>query len=43
MLADSKGEVAPDCERASFGLSMEEFFETAPQSFFEGLAPIPVG
>jgi hypothetical protein len=41
--ADSKDEVAPDCERASFGLSTEEFFETVPQSYFEGLAPIPVG
>jgi hypothetical protein len=43
VLADSKDEVAPDCERALFGLSTEEFFETVPQSFFEGLAPIPVG
>src|SRR3712207_5086476 len=37
--ADGKDEVAPDCERASFGLSTEEFFVTVPQSFFEGLAP----
>jgi Ca2+-binding RTX toxin-like protein len=43
VLADSKDEVTPDCERVLFGLSTEEFFETVPQSFFEGLAPIPVG
>ena len=43
MLADSKDGVARDCERASFGLSTEAFFEAVPQSFFEGLGPIPVG
>jgi Ca2+-binding RTX toxin-like protein len=42
VLADRKDVVAPDCERVFIGLaSSEEFFESIPQSFFEGLAPFP--
>jgi len=37
---DRKDVVAPDCERVFVGLaSGEEFFESIPQSFFEGLNP----
>ena len=43
VLADREDFVAPDCERVSFGLSDEEFFDTVPQSFWEGLAPFPEG
>jgi Ca2+-binding RTX toxin-like protein len=44
VLADTKDEVAPDCERVFIGLaSAEEFEESIPQSFFEGLAPFPEG
>jgi Ca2+-binding RTX toxin-like protein len=40
VLADRKDLVAPDCERVFVGLdSGEEFFESIPQSFFEGLHP----
>jgi hypothetical protein len=39
VLADRKDLVAPDCERVSIGLSLEEFVETIPPSFFEGLPP----
>jgi Ca2+-binding RTX toxin-like protein len=38
VLADRKDLVAPDCERVFIGLaSGEEFFESIPPSFFEGL------
>ncbi len=43
VLADRKDLIAPDCERVSFGLSDQEFFDTVPQSFWEGLAPFPEG
>ena len=44
VLADSKDVVAPDCERVFVGLdSVEEFEESIPQSFWEGLAPFPEG
>ena len=43
VLADREDTVAPDCERVLFGLTDEEFFETIPASFFEGLAPPPFG
>jgi Ca2+-binding RTX toxin-like protein len=40
VLADRKDVVAPDCERVVIGLaSFEEFFNSIPQSFFEGLQP----
>ena len=41
VLADRKDVVADDCERVLFGLTDSEFYETIPQSFFEGLAPPP--
>jgi Ca2+-binding RTX toxin-like protein len=38
--ADREDLVAPDCERVFFGFaSEEEFFESIPESFFEGLHP----
>jgi hypothetical protein len=40
VLADRKDVVAGDCERAYVGLTDEEFAETIPPSFFEGL-PLP--
>ena len=43
VLVDSKDVVASDCEQVSLNLSDQEFFETVPQSFFEGLAPFPPG
>ena len=43
VLVDSKDVVASDCEQVSRNLSDQEFFETVPQSFFEGLAPFPPG
>ena len=43
VLADSKDVVASDCEQVSLNLSDQEFFETVPQSFFEGLPPPPFG
>jgi len=43
VLADSKDAVASDCEQVSMNLSDQEFFETVPQSFFEGLPPPPFG
>ena len=44
VLADRKDEVAPDCERLFVGLASEdEFRESIPQSFFEGLPPFPEG
>src|ERR687897_383617 len=43
VLVDSKDVVASDCEQVSMNLSDQEFFETVPQSFFEGLAPFPPG
>jgi Ca2+-binding RTX toxin-like protein len=40
VLADRKDVVAPDCERVVIGLaSFEQFFNSIPQSFFEGLHP----
>jgi Ca2+-binding RTX toxin-like protein len=40
VLADRKDVVARDCERVVIGLaSQEEFFNSIPQSFFEGLHP----
>ena len=41
VLVDSKDVVASDCEQVSMNLSDQEFFETVPQSFFEGLPPPP--
>jgi Ca2+-binding RTX toxin-like protein len=43
VLVDSKDVVASDCERVSMNLSDQEFLETVPQSFFEGLPPPPFG
>jgi Ca2+-binding RTX toxin-like protein len=43
VLVDSKDVVASDCEQVSLNLSDQKFFETVPQSFFEGLAPPPPG
>ncbi len=51
VLADRKDEIAPDCERVQIVRgSLEEvmqqeeaFFESIPESFFEGLAPYPEG
>ena len=43
VLVDSKDVVASDCEQVSRNLSDQEFFETVPQSFFEGLEPPPPG
>jgi Ca2+-binding RTX toxin-like protein len=43
VLADRKDVVAGDCERVYFGLTDEEFAETIPPSFFEGLPPPPEG
>jgi Ca2+-binding RTX toxin-like protein len=40
VIADRKDVVAPDCERVVIGVaSFEEFFDSIPQSFFEGLHP----
>jgi len=40
VLADSKDVIAPDCEKVFIGLgSQEAFFESIPESFFEGLNP----
>jgi Ca2+-binding RTX toxin-like protein len=40
VLVDRKDVVAPDCERVVIGLaSFDEFFNSIPQSFFEGLQP----
>ena len=40
VLADREDVLAPDCERVFFGLGSEdEFLESIPQSFFEGLHP----
>jgi RTX calcium-binding nonapeptide repeat (4 copies) len=42
--ADPKDEVAPECERVVIirnAAQDEEFFESIPQSFLEGLAPFP--
>ena len=40
VIADRKDLVAPDCERVVIGLaSAEEFYDSLPQSFFEGLNP----
>jgi Ca2+-binding RTX toxin-like protein len=40
LIADRKDVVAPDCERVFIGVaSFEEFFNSIPQSFFEGLPP----
>jgi hypothetical protein len=38
VLADRKDMVAPDCEKVSFG-DAEKFYESIPESFFEGLHP----
>jgi hypothetical protein len=38
VLADRKDVVAPDCEKVSFG-DAEKFYESIPESFFEGLHP----
>ncbi len=44
VLADRKDVVAPDCERVFVGVAAEEEFrESIPQSFFEGLPPFPDG
>ncbi len=43
VLVDSKDVVASDCEQVSMNLSDQEFIETVPQSFFEGLPPPPFG
>jgi Ca2+-binding RTX toxin-like protein len=41
VLADREDLLAPDCERVVFGLaSAEGFFESIPESFFEGLHPL---
>ena len=38
VIADRTDVIAPDCERVFFGLaSEEEFFESIPESFWEGL------
>jgi Ca2+-binding RTX toxin-like protein len=38
VIADRKDVVAPDCERVFLGLaSFDEFFESIPERFFEGL------
>ena len=40
VLADREDLVAPDCERVLFGFaSADRFFESIPESFFEGLHP----
>jgi Ca2+-binding RTX toxin-like protein len=40
VLADSKDVVSPDCEKVFIGLgSQDAFFESIPESFFEGLNP----
>ena len=40
VLADSKDVVAPDCEKVSIGpAGADEFFNSIPQSFIEGLPP----
>ena len=39
--ADRKDLVAPDCEKAFIGFrSLDAFFESIPESFFEGLHPL---
>jgi Ca2+-binding RTX toxin-like protein len=43
VLVDSKDVVASDCEQVSMNLSDQEFLDTVPQSFFEGLPPPPFG
>ena len=44
VLEDRKDEVAPDCESVFVGLAAEnEFRESIPLSFFEGLPPFPAG
>ena len=40
VIADREDVVAPDCERVFLGLaSFDEFFESIPERFFEGLHP----
>jgi Ca2+-binding RTX toxin-like protein len=40
LIVDRKDVVAPDCEKVFFGFGSEdEFIESIPQSFFEGLHP----
>jgi hypothetical protein len=40
VLVDKKDVVAPDCERVFKGVaSLDAFFNSIPQSFFEGLNP----
>ncbi len=40
VLADRQDVIAPDCERVFIGVaSFDAFFESIPQSFFEGLHP----
>ena len=40
LIADRKDVVAPDCERVFIGVaSFDTFFNSIPQSFFEGLPP----
>jgi hypothetical protein len=40
VIVDRKDVLAPDCEKVFFGLGSEdEFIESIPQSFFEGLHP----
>ena len=41
VLADRKDMVAPDCERVTVNSRSDEaFYNSIPQSFFEGLNPI---
>ena len=39
VLAERKGVIAPDCEKVSLG-DAEKFYESIPESFFEGLNPV---
>jgi len=44
VLADRKDLVAPDCEKVSVGLgSGDAFYDSIPDSFFEGLNPVIFG
>ncbi len=44
VIADRADVVAPDCERVVVGWrKIDAFFESIPESFFEGLAPLPEG
>jgi Ca2+-binding RTX toxin-like protein len=42
VFADRKDVIAPDCERVFIGSgSIDEFLESIPESFWEGLPPLP--